>query len=318
MSMKDNFISRYATENDIKTEEFKIIIKKLNSICKEYNLSDHSKLNKERYPWSENYLTYPQMYATRLWEYPWAVLNSKIKRGMKCADLGCGESAFTIYLKNECKCKTIGFDKDIYLETNKDNFGVSENIIKKTGIKIVQCSIDNIPWEDNYFDRVFCISVIEHIKDFNTRAKVMREISRILKPKGLAVITVDVNIMMRLSNPLELVWESGLNLFGLINLTMPEKRFGVFYDGNQPADVFGFMLRKDDTLINVSYKEKYKKVESWRVAYLRETITSNTIETVLRNDLQRNIINKKPSLLTFLRILLKYLLKRYPGLNKKD
>jgi SAM-dependent methyltransferase len=314
--MENNIISRYATERDIKTKEYEGIINKLNSICKEYKLTDHSRLNKERYPWSEKYLTSPQMYATRLWEYPFAILNADLKRGMKCADVGCGESAFTIYLETECKCKTIGFDKDIYLKGNKDNFGVSTNIFNRTGIQIVQCSIENIPWEDNYFDRVFCISVVEHITDFNTRAKGMREISRILKPRGLAVITVDVNLMMRLANPLELVWESGLNIMGKIDLTMPKKRFGIYCDGKQPADVFGLILQKDDSPIDVSYKEQSEVVEAWKAAYLRETISDNRFESAICYDLHRNLKNKKPSYLTLSRIALKILLKKYPGLVK--
>jgi 2-polyprenyl-3-methyl-5-hydroxy-6-metoxy-1,4-benzoquinol methylase len=245
--------STYADLGDIESEDFGKITDQLNRINAEYNLSDHSALNKVRYPWSQKYLTYPQFYASRLWEYPWAILHAQLEPGMQCADVGCGESPFTIYLKETAGCEVLGFDPDIHRRDSQDNFGVSESYIKRTGLKIVASSIDSLQSDESRFDRVFCISVMEHIPDFHVRAKGVKEVARILKPGGLALITVDVNLLMRFSNPLELVWESGLNLYGGINLTMPEKRLGIFCDGRQPADVFGMVLRKDQSMINVHY-----------------------------------------------------------------
>ena len=49
----------------------------------------------------------------------------------------------------------------------------------------------NLAYTDNYFDRVFSISVIEHIGD-NGDSEVMKEIWRVLKPGGLFIFTVPV------------------------------------------------------------------------------------------------------------------------------
>lgn len=306
--------SRYANLRDIDSVEYRKINKILNDINVKYKLSDHSDLNKIRYPWSQSYLKYPQFYASRLWEYPWAILQSQLEPNMKCADVGCGESPFTIYLKEVADCDVVGFDPDIHDKENKDNFGVSGLFIKNTGLNIIKSSIDNIKSNDNQFDRVFCISVIEHITDFNIRAKGMREISRILKHGGLAVISVDVNLLMRLSNPLELVWESGLTFYGTVNLMMPEQRLGIFCDGRQPADVFGMVLKKNESLINLRYGDETEKTDAWRAAYLRDKIPLSTFESLIRYDLNRNLKNNRPSLLTLLRIAAKFLLRKYPGI----
>jgi 2-polyprenyl-3-methyl-5-hydroxy-6-metoxy-1,4-benzoquinol methylase len=309
--------SRYAEIAEISSANFRKINEILNNINSKYGLTDHSELNKTRFPWSQEYLTYPQFYASRLWEYPWAILQSQLEPGLKCADVGCGESPFTVYLKEIGGCHVLGLDPDIHSEENKDNFGVSKLFIKKSGLDIIKSSIDNIESEDSQFDRVFCLSVIEHISNCNVRAKGMREIARILKPGGLAIISVDVNLLMRLSNPLELVWESGLNFYGGVNLTMPEKRLGIFCDEKQPADVFGLVLTKDPSLINVVYGSDSKKIEAWRAAYLRETIPSPEIDALIRYDMNRNLINHRPSLITLLRIATKFLLRKYPGLAGK-
>ena len=57
---------------------------------------------------------------------------------------------------------------------------------------------------------------------------------------------------------------------GGIDLEMPIERFGVFNDGRQPADVFGFVLRKPDRQIEEEYGAA-PSVEAWRVAFLRDT-----------------------------------------------
>jgi len=49
----------------------------------------------------------------------------------------------------------------------------------------------NLDYPDQYFDRVFSISVIEHIS-YDGDSEVMKEIWRVLKPEGIFVLTVPV------------------------------------------------------------------------------------------------------------------------------
>ncbi len=306
--------SRYAVLEEINSSEFRTINEALNGINIKYTLTDHSGLNRARFPWSKDYLRFPEFYASRLWEYPWAIISANLKPGLKCADVGCGESPFTIYLKEIADCDVTGFDPDIHSGENKNNFGASESFIKSTGLDIIQSSIDRIESDDEKFDRVFCISVIEHIKDPAIRAKGVREISRILKPGGLAIITVDVNLMTRLSNPLELVWESGLTFDGEADFTMPEQRLGIFCDGKQPADVFGLVLKKTSSKIYTQYDQNSEKVDAWRAACLRDTFPlPPTLEELIQKDMKLDQKNKKPGFKTLLRIAIKFLLRHYPG-----
>jgi SAM-dependent methyltransferase len=163
-----------------------------------------------------------------------------------------------------------GFDPEVgEAYTGHLCHGVPPDFAERNGITIVASGIEELAAEDNAFDRVFCISVIEHIPKRGDRARGMREIARILRPGGLALVSVDINLKKRIVNPLELVWESGLAFHGEVDLVMPPERFGIFNDGLQPADVFGLVLRKPETLIGEEYGDP-PSMEAWQAASMRD------------------------------------------------
>lgn len=49
---------------------------------------------------------------------------------------------------------------------------------------------ERLPFKDGFFDKVFCICVLEHLSS-SVRRNVMREISRVLKSEGTAGFTFD-------------------------------------------------------------------------------------------------------------------------------
>lgn len=57
-----------------------------------------------------------------------------------------------------------------------------------TGIDYVQGDLMVSPYEDNSFDTITCLSVIEHEVDFDKLAK---EVARLLRPGGVLYITFD-------------------------------------------------------------------------------------------------------------------------------
>ena len=59
------------------------------------------------------------------------------------------------------------------------------------GLDFKNADIRNTPYRADYFDRIFCISVIEHIWDSPTKS--IEELLRILKPGGRLAITTDIN-----------------------------------------------------------------------------------------------------------------------------
>lgn len=235
------------------SEQFMNINRELNRIAIEYHLPDFSDLNEQRYPWTVPLLNKPAIYGSRLWEYPFALLSANLKKGMMCADIGCGMTAFTIYLQEMAKCQVIGIDSDVfYGDSVHKGFGISVKFTRKTGIKIIQSNMDRIPIKSNTFDSVFCLSVIEHV-DRATARRSMQEMARILKADGKLIITVDVNMFSEISRPLDAIWDSGLQPLSEVNLKWPRRRLGIFCNGQEPADVFGMILVKKDYEVETKY-----------------------------------------------------------------
>ena len=62
----------------------------------------------------------------------------------------------------------------------------------KNNVHYYPYSATDIQFPDNYFDRVFCLSVIEHIPvDYWKRC--VEEFERVLKPRGYIVVTLDMS-----------------------------------------------------------------------------------------------------------------------------
>lgn len=62
----------------------------------------------------------------------------------------------------------------------KDSHGI-DNII------LQQATIENIPFDDNFFDKLICAEVLEHVFDADLA---LRELIRVVKPGGVLVISV--------------------------------------------------------------------------------------------------------------------------------
>ncbi len=100
-------------------------------------------------------------------------------KGHKILDVGCGSGDITLELIKVMKVKeAIGIDlTEESIET-----------CKRKGIdaRKVDVEKDRLPFEDNYFDVVFCLEVIEHLYD---PIHLLMETRRILKSGGFLVIS---------------------------------------------------------------------------------------------------------------------------------
>ncbi len=105
-------------------------------------------------------------------------LLSELKAG-RLLDIGCGDGTFTILLKEALKA-----EEAVGIEIAPEAI----TAIEKKGIKAYQLDIDEkpLPFDDAYFDVVYCGEIIEHV--FNPD-HLLAEIHRVLKPEGTCVIT---------------------------------------------------------------------------------------------------------------------------------
>ena len=167
----------------------------------------------------------PVEWWSRGYEYPWA--GRFAESGQVVLDAGCGIGHhFKFALAGVCK-QVHACDVDpniinepLIIETIKKvfNFDVTElcgNIYYKI------CDLGNLDYPNHSFDRVFCISVLEHCSD-SQYLPILKEFKRVLKEDGLIVLTFDFPTHNLLGLLPQLMKETGLTFAGKFNNQKPE------------------------------------------------------------------------------------------------
>lgn len=140
-----------------------------------------------------------QLWMVRLWEYPWAILNSDVLPNSKILDVGSGHSLFPLYLAQRS-------DHVDSMDTSEKQMkilcpGLAAILELKVNYFIDDAT--NLSAEDNTYDYVFCLSVLEHLEEemengipINRHTnkldrKAIREFLRVIKPGGRVILTLD-------------------------------------------------------------------------------------------------------------------------------
>jgi len=138
-------------------------------------------------------------YPVRRAEYPWAISKAVLGGPMKILDIGSGVSLFPIYLASKGH-DVMSIDNDAILMDR-----ISPLLAKscKTVVKYNLGNATELQFEDDTFDRVFCISVLEHLEEdkidgkfvnyhkLNLDVTAIADMLRVLKPGGLLILTFD-------------------------------------------------------------------------------------------------------------------------------
>lgn len=208
------------------------------------------------------------------WEYPWAILYGAFEPGMKVLDCGCGRGFLQIYLALKgCNVSSVDIStlktrciKKLWHQVSKYKLPIREdktiairNLAKRynTTIDFHVASISRLPFENEQFDRVYSISVLEHMKQGEDEKAVM-EMSRVLKIGGKLLVTVDFSpkpVPRRSYNEKDihrLIGISGLKILGEYNYRFDswEKHLNdikqAFSKPQAKVSSAGFVLVKDN------------------------------------------------------------------------
>lgn len=146
MSNMEIIKCKFATESDLEQDDFRELLRDF-----------HTK------NWS------------RMWEYPFVVLNSKLEPGQEVLVAGCCGDELPGYFSQR-KMRVTGIDLQ---NCGRDFF------------RFIEGDLRNMPFADQLFDHVFCISVLEHLK--TDPFKAFMELVRVCKSGGRVIITTDYN-----------------------------------------------------------------------------------------------------------------------------
>ena len=133
-----------------------------------------------------------------------------IQPGEVILDMGCGEGFYSVIFDKlyDCKVYAVDYDEKI-MSLAKTRL---ENSPKVT---LEQGDICNLRFPDNYFDKIICTEVLEHIVDDN---KATQELFRVLKPSGILAVTVPNKNYPFIWDPFNKIRESlGLGHFNPLN-----------------------------------------------------------------------------------------------------
>jgi SAM-dependent methyltransferase len=112
----------------------------------------------------------PIPFSTRQWEYPWTfqiMQRVGVSPGAKLLDVGCARNPFMVGLAR------MGFfvtGLDLYAQTDPQNpypeFGGFDRSLATDHLSFCQADVTSrIPFDDGFFDCVYCISVLEHLAE---------------------------------------------------------------------------------------------------------------------------------------------------------
>ncbi len=137
-----------------------------------------------------------------------------IKDNMKVLDLGCGSGRFLDFLNKHRKVQYLGVDKCRNLiENAKDHHEKA---------KFIEADMLDLPIENESIDIVASIAALHHIPSKQLKKKALKEIRRVLKKKGILVLSV-----WNLNQPKykKYIWEARLRWFTSFGKYQPRDTF---------------------------------------------------------------------------------------------
>jgi methionine biosynthesis protein MetW len=101
------------------------------------------------------------------------------RKANRLLDIGCGDGSLTLLLKEK-----VGAKEAFGIEISSEGTEVA----KQKGINSFRLNVDekDLPFDDEYFDAIFCGEIIEHLFDPD---HLLKEIYRVLKLDGFSIIT---------------------------------------------------------------------------------------------------------------------------------
>lgn len=172
--------------------------------------------------WSNNYMKplyeliaelHGNVHWSRQFEYPWILLNGNFGPDMSVLDAGGGDGPLQFIISKYSYCNVINLDQDHTRNIKQGNSRLSkiEGDISKTG------------FPDATFDRVICVSVIEHCEN---PVQILEELFRVLKPGGRLLVTMDIASYARYNHTID-KWIAQCILHNLFELNIPKDPFAM-------------------------------------------------------------------------------------------
>jgi SAM-dependent methyltransferase len=216
-------------------------------------LRSHAKALK-KYRWVAD----PLHQWSRQWEYPFTYSHIRqfisvnkfmhTNNEVRILDAGSGCTFFPYYLNHKyphCKVYCCDYDSSlssIFYEINKR---------QKANVKFDVYDLTKMKYEDNFFNIIYCISVLEHACNY---VDIVKQFRRVLNPHGLLIVTFDI----ALDNKATIDWAQGL-------LSELDNEFAT--TGSNTCKVLFAGVQKPNILTTEFAKAFDKKLLPWKLTW---------------------------------------------------
>ena len=212
-------------------------------------------------PYARKWVADPLHQWSRQWEYPFVfdqVNRWTTQQGIKQAkvlDAGSGVTFFSYYLSKILGCQMQCVDQDeslheIYHSINRSQQG--------TDVTFQSGDISALPFDDNTFQVVYCISVLEHTENYPA---IIREFRRVLADDGMLIVTFDISVDGERDIPID----EAENLLDELHRSFPGS-------SSEPA-MLASVAESEDALTTREIEKIDPRLLPWRRS-LRSTLAS--------------------------------------------
>lgn len=183
--------SGMAALSDLQSKEWEDIYRLLENEQSQF-LAAEDRFRSAEYKWPRD----PLHTWSRVWEYPYAYYHlQKWRNGKGTAtplgvvDLGSGVTFFPFSVARlGYRVTCVDIDPVVNVDLSK----AARTIDHRPGhVDCRLCGNSSLPLLDGEVDAVYCVSVLEHISNFETT---IEEVFRILKPRGMLILTIDMDM----------------------------------------------------------------------------------------------------------------------------
>lgn len=200
----DKPVNRYITVDDLNTPEWKSVVMEMHVMMK----VTAEKMHKFAYCTDRRDLFHRAEFESfKHWEYPWLIKHGEFRPGSRILDCGCGRGILQFYLAKKgynmtsvdistLKTRQIqGFwnlTRKLGVPVREDRASVMKAMARRYGAQVDfrVANIARLPFEDEAFDYVYSVSVLEHMAK-GEDVMAIKEMSRVLKKGGTMLVTVD-------------------------------------------------------------------------------------------------------------------------------
>jgi len=131
-------------------------------------------------------------------------------KSLKILDIGCGDGVLSWKLFNQTKSKITGVDTD----EHSLKFARKEIQKRNARANFIKANAHKLPFKNNSFDVIIATEIIEHLE----KPQIMlREIKRVLKPKGQVIITTPIKLSETPQDKMHVKEYTSLELKNLLN-----------------------------------------------------------------------------------------------------